>query len=164
MQQLQKNGGMNASVARGSGEGPAINVLGNTYIFKATSEETGNRFCCLESAVAPGTGVPPHTHTLEDEAFYVLSGEVVIESADLAAPRRLGPGSFFFGPRGIQHSFRNESPSEVRMLVFCTPGAGMEKMFTEMDAVGRRAAGAPPMDEILAIASRAGVAIAPPPA
>jgi uncharacterized cupin superfamily protein len=27
-----------------------------------------------EAVVPPGAGAPPHTHTREDEAFYVLSG------------------------------------------------------------------------------------------
>jgi hypothetical protein len=69
-------------------------------------------------------------------------------------------GSFFYGPRGLQHSFRNEGKVEARMLVFCSPGSGIERMFTEMDAAGRRAGGMPAMDEIAAIAARAGVVIA----
>jgi mannose-6-phosphate isomerase-like protein (cupin superfamily) len=138
-------------------------VLGAPYVLKATSAETGNSFCCIESTIPPGSGVPPHTHEHEDEAFYVLAGEIILESADRPAALRLGAGSFFFGPRGRLHSFRNEGSVEARMLVFCMPGAGMERMFTEIDAAGRRSGGAPSMDEIVSIAARAGVAIAPPP-
>jgi quercetin dioxygenase-like cupin family protein len=36
----------------------------------------------------PGSGVPPHTHTHEDEAFYVLAGEIILDSAD--RPHRCG--------------------------------------------------------------------------
>ena len=151
-----------ASVARAAGEGRALNVLGAPYIFKAFSAETGNRFCCIECIVPPGSGVPPHTHTHEDEAFYLLAGEITLESADPDAPLRLRPGSFFFGPRGQQHCFRNESGREARMLVFCLPGNGMEQMFTEMDAATRRDGGAPSIDEIVAIAGRYGVSIVQP--
>jgi len=52
------------------------------------------------------------------------------------------------------------------MLVLCMPGAGMERMFTEItkiDAAGRRHVGPPPVDEIAAIVARAGVTLAPPP-
>jgi sugar phosphate isomerase/epimerase len=73
---------------------------------------------------------------------------------------RFAAGSFFCGPRGSQHSFRNEGNVDARMLVFCTPGSGMERMFAEMDKVGRRSSGAPSMDEIFATAARAGVTIA----
>jgi quercetin dioxygenase-like cupin family protein len=148
-----------APFARGTGEGPTLNVLGSPYVFKATSAETGDRFCCIEHAVLPGSGVPPHTHSREDEAFYVLAGEIVFESADQPRPLRLGAGSFFFAPRGRQHTFRNESGSDARLLVFCIPGAGIERMFTEMDEAGRRS-GPPSMEEIVTIAARAGVDIA----
>jgi quercetin dioxygenase-like cupin family protein len=148
------------SLARKPGEGEVIDVLGAPYVFKATSAETGNRFCCLEHSVPPGAGVPPHTHTHEDEAFFVLGGEITFVSADRGAPLRLGAGSFFFAPRGRRHAFSNESGSEARLLVIATPGAGLEAMFREMDVAGRRSGGAPAMEEIVAIAARAGVIIA----
>jgi len=148
-----------ASIARATNEGPTLNVLGSPYVFKATSAETGNRFCCIECTIAPGSGVPPHIHQYEDEAFYVLAGEVVFECTDQPTPLRFGVGSFFFGPRGREHAFRNEGNEDARLIVFCVPGAGMERMFTEMDAAGRRADGAPSMEQILAIAAKAGVAI-----
>ena len=160
MNQAVRDIAQTASIARGAGDGRVLNVLGAPYVLKATSAETGNRFCCIECTVPPGSGVPPHTHAHEDEAFYVLAGEIVLDSADQPAPLRLGAGSFFFGPRGRQHAFRNEGHAVARMLVFCTPGAGIERMFTEMDAAGRRSGGAPAMDEIFAIAGRAGVVIA----
>lgn len=160
MDQALKDMATTVSIARAAGNGLALDVLGAPYVFKATSAETGNRFCCIECTVPPGSGVPPHTHAHEDEAFYVLAGEIILDSADQPAPLRFAAGSFFFGPRGRQHSFRNEGNVAARMLVFCTPGTGIERMFTEMDAAGRRSGGAPSMDEIFAIAARAGVAIA----
>jgi uncharacterized cupin superfamily protein len=41
-------------------------------------------------------GAPAHTYTREDEAFYVLSGEVLIEVEGAADPLRLGPGEWIF--------------------------------------------------------------------
>lgn len=162
MDQALKETAPTASIARCASDGLAINVLGAPYVFKATSVETGNSFCCVEGRIPPGSGVPPHTHTREDEAFYVLAGEITLDSADLPAPLRLGPGSFFFGPRSRQHSFRNEGTIDARILVFCVPGAGIERMFIDMDAAASRNGGAPSMDEILSIANRAGVMIAAP--
>ena len=148
-------------VARAGGEGASLDVLGSPYLIKAHAAETGGAFCCIECTVPPGTGVPPHTHTHEDEAFYVLAGEIVVESADAAGPLRLGAGAFFFAPRGRRHAFRNEGASPARLLVLALPGAGLERMFREMDAAGRRSGGAPSMEEITAIAANAGVIIAP---
>jgi mannose-6-phosphate isomerase-like protein (cupin superfamily) len=62
---------------REHGTGPTLDVLGVTHIYKAMASETGQQFSLWESIVPPGAGAPPHTHTREDEAFYVLSGHVL---------------------------------------------------------------------------------------
>jgi mannose-6-phosphate isomerase-like protein (cupin superfamily) len=160
MEQPRKDIAPAASVARCAGDSLAIDALGAPHVFKAASAETGNSFCCMEARIPPGYGVPPHTHTREDEAFYVLAGEITFDSGDRPAPLRLGAGSFLFAPRGVAHSFRNEGRVDAHILVLCLPGAGMERMFIEMDAAGRRNGEAPAMDEVIAIAARAGVVIA----
>jgi len=75
MNQALKNIAPVASIARHASDGVTINVLGAPYEFKAASAETGNSFCCIEGRIPAGSGVPPHTHTHEDEAFYVLAGK-----------------------------------------------------------------------------------------
>jgi quercetin dioxygenase-like cupin family protein len=147
-------------IARGPGKGAVLDILGAPYIVKAHAAETADAFLCIEHKVPLGSGVPPHTHTHEDEIFYVLEGEITFETADLAAPLRLGAGGFVFSPRGQRHTFRNEGPAEARLLVLVLPGAGLERMFQELDAAGRQSGGAPSIDEITAITARAGVIIA----
>jgi len=147
------------SIARGRGEGEVLNVLGAPYVIKASAAETSDAFLCIEHKVPPGSGVPPHTHTHEDEVFYVLEGEITFEGADLTAPLRLGAGGFLFAPRGRLHAFRNEGKATARMLLLVMPGAGMEKMFREIDAACR-GGGAPSLEELTSITARAGVLIA----
>jgi len=147
---------------RESGDGQRLNVLGVTHVYKALSAQTAGRFSFWEAFVPCGQGAPPHTHTNEDEAFYVLDGEIVVEVEGEARPRRAGPGSFFFGPRGRRHAFRNEGPGEAHLLIFCVPGEGLDRMFGEMHTASERAGGMPPMDQIVNIATRHGVAISPP--
>ena len=43
-----------------------------------SGEDTGEAYCLLDLKVAPGLGVPRHTHTREDEAYFVLSGELTV--------------------------------------------------------------------------------------
>src|ERR1700746_3807186 len=43
-----------------------------------TGEDTGGAYCLLDMRVAPGKGVPRHIHTREDEALFVLSGELEV--------------------------------------------------------------------------------------
>jgi uncharacterized protein (TIGR02246 family) len=77
----------------------------------------------------PGFASPYHTHHLEDEAFYVLEGEmaVVCDGKWLKA----GPGTYVFGPREIPHGFKVVGTAPVRMLLLCAP-AGFEHFVLDM--------------------------------
>ena len=64
------------------GDGVAVWQLGSLLTFKATSQATGGR-CWAKELLAPrGMATPRHVHTHEDEAFYVLEGEVSIYVGD----------------------------------------------------------------------------------
>lgn len=140
--------------------GATLDVLGVTHIYKATSAETAGSFSLWEAVFPPGAGAPPHTHAHEDEAFYVLSGELVIEFEGEAAPRRVGPGGFFFGARGRRHAVRNVGDKPARVLILCAPSCGLDQMFAELDAA--TAAGMPEFGKLAAIAAKYGVTIEPP--
>jgi quercetin dioxygenase-like cupin family protein len=139
--------------------GPTLDVLGVTHIYKAMANDTGHQFSLWESIVPPGAGAPAHTHTREDEAFYVLSGEVMIEVEGAAEPLRLGPGGFLFAPRYRRHAYRNIGTGAAHLLVFAIPGAGLDRMFAAFDAAGKRAAHMLATDTIAAIAEQHGVEI-----
>lgn len=130
---------MNTSVTsvepfvRAPAAGSTLNVLGVTHIYKATGADTAGSFSLWEDVVPPGAGAPPHTHDREDEAFYILSGEIEVEFEGESAPNRVGPGGFFFGPRHRRHGYRNVGDQPVRMLVLCTPSCGLDQMFAELD-------------------------------
>jgi quercetin dioxygenase-like cupin family protein len=143
-----------------AGAGTVIDVLGAPAVYKASHESTGGRFSIFEQAIPAGYGVPPHRHAAEDEAMYVLEGDIEIDGD--AGAHRGGAGGFVFLPRGRFHSFRNAGPAPARALVICTPGAALERCFREFEAAGRRGALAPAA--LAAIAAGHGVEIAPPPA
>jgi quercetin dioxygenase-like cupin family protein len=139
--------------------GSALNVLGVTHIYKATGAETAGSFSLWEAVVPPGAGAPPHTHTHEDEAFYVLSGELLIEFEGESAPHRVAPGGFFFGARGRRHAFRNIGDQPARVLIVSAPSCGLDQMFGELEAA--TAAGMPEFVKLTAIAAKYGVIIEP---
>lgn len=141
------------------GAGDVVDVLGAPAIYKARAESTGGRLSIFEQAIPAGYGVPPHRHAAEDEAMYVLEGEIDLDGEDGAC--RVGAGAFVFLPRGRFHSFRNAGPAPARALVICTPGAALERCFKEFAAAGARGALAP--EALTAIAAGHGVEIAPPP-
>jgi quercetin dioxygenase-like cupin family protein len=149
-------------VVRSPGEGRVIGVVGDIYRFLATGEETGGAYALWVANVLPGRGPPPHTHSREEEAFYILDGEVVFSVGD---ERLVGtPGMFINMPISRQHAFRNESGRSARMLISIAP-AGLEKMFFEVGQPvppGATSVGPPSPAEIaklLEVAPRYGIEI-----
>lgn len=110
------------------GSGKTFSAVGDKYVFLATGEQTGGAYCLAESVVPPGGGPPPHVHTREDEAFYVLEGEITftVDGRTIVGTA----GTFLQAPRGTPHAFKNNSAAPARMLVQCSP-AGFEKFMAE---------------------------------
>ena len=104
------------------GEGETIWFLRNRMTIKATAESTGGAYGLVESLVAPGFSPPLHVHHREDEAFWVLEGEVTMCCGDKTF--RAGAGAFVFLPRDVPHTFVVEGDKPARMLTLLTPGGG----------------------------------------
>src|SRR5438105_797246 len=78
-------------LVRGPGEGPATWALGSLFERLASHRETAGTFGLSLVTQPPGAATPLHVHTQEDEAFYVLDGNLTY-SAD-GQIYRLSPGS-----------------------------------------------------------------------
>src|SRR5215211_7166592 len=101
---------------RGMESGSAVWYMGNLFGILADSGETGGRFALIETLSRKGTEPPRHTHRNEDEAWYVLEGEVSFYIGD--ETRRATPGSFGF------------ETEVIRMLILLAPG-GPEEHFRD---------------------------------
>ena len=150
----------------GAGEGPAFSAVGDVYRFLATGEQTGGAYVLSEARVLPGGGPPPHIHHREDEAFFVLEGEIIFNLDGKKITARAG--SFVQGPRGVPHGFKNESNAPARMLILVTP-PGFEKFIAEF-AQPVPSFDSPPvpvtpadLQKLLAIAPKYGIEILRPP-
>lgn len=109
-----------------AGEGEATWFLRNHMRLKATAETTRGGFGLVESLLGPGQSPPLHIHHREDESFYVLEGRLTLRCGDQTFQG--GPGSFFFLPRDVPHTFVVEGNEPARMLTIMTPGGG-ERFF-----------------------------------
>jgi mannose-6-phosphate isomerase-like protein (cupin superfamily) len=101
-----------------------------SILVRASGDRTGGALSLFEE-VPPLVDTPRHVHTHEDELFYVLDGEHVIEVGD--EELHVGPGGTVFAPRGIPHAQRRVVPGEGRLLVLTTPG-GFDGFFRELAA------------------------------
>ena len=102
-----------AAITLGPGEGRVIQVPGHPITYKATAEGTGGAYSLLEVVVA-GEGPPQHIHKAEEEAFYVLEGEVNIKIGEQTI--RGTVGSFVLIPRSLAGN-----PDSPQAVVFLTP-------------------------------------------
>src|SRR4051794_6632088 len=111
-----------------AGEGEETWFQPNRMTIKATAEVTGGAYGLVEAWIRAGSSPPLHVHHREDEAFFVLAGQVRFHCAgrDIVA----GPGAFVFLPRDVPHTFIVEGDEDARMLTLLSPGGG-ERFFLE---------------------------------
>jgi mannose-6-phosphate isomerase-like protein (cupin superfamily) len=92
------------------GEGHRI---GNVE-FLARSADTPRFNLSLVTVAQRREGPEAHVHPTEDDAFYVVEGELIflVEDDEVAA----GEGTFVLVPPGVRHTFANRTDSIARFL------------------------------------------------
>jgi mannose-6-phosphate isomerase-like protein (cupin superfamily) len=70
----------NQPVTRGYVVGPGEGMPGRGPDVKASGQSTGGSLTVIEAAIDGGP--PRHTHTREDESFYVLTGTLDVECGE----------------------------------------------------------------------------------
>ncbi|MBY9068318.1 cupin domain-containing protein [Hyphomonas sp. WL0036] len=104
-----------------------------------SSEESAGDVTVYEFLLPPRSpGSPPHTHSLEDEYFFVVSGTLDVLSNGQVL--RLNPGDFAALNRGHAHMFWNGSDAPTELIMITTGGS----FETFMNGAGPRIAEAKP--------------------
>lgn len=104
--------------------------LGFSHIaFKISSHETsGNFFLFEHSNLLPG-GPPMHLHYDQEEWFYVMEGEVLVQIGEKRI--RLRAGDSVLAPRRVPHGFTAVGSTPSKMLVGYSPAGKMEQFFRD---------------------------------
>jgi mannose-6-phosphate isomerase-like protein (cupin superfamily) len=108
------------------------------FVIRASADTTGGAFTVIEEVDPLDT--PLHVHKNEDELWYVLEGEHIIQVGD--DEFHVGPGETVFGPRGVPHAQRRVVPRTGRFLEFFYP-AGFEGFFRELSDAERTGSSMP---------------------
>ncbi|HET7368263.1 MAG TPA: cupin domain-containing protein [Gaiella sp.] len=87
--------------------------VGNVEFLARTADTP--RFNLAIVTIQPRRHGPPiHVHQAEDDAFYMLDGELVFaaDGAEVVA----GPGTFVLVPPGVEHTFENRTDEVARFV------------------------------------------------
>jgi quercetin dioxygenase-like cupin family protein len=135
----------------GPNEGKYMNVIGDQQWIKLSGKDTNGAYAMIEQRNPPGTSVPPHLHSREDETFYIAEGTVrfTVEDRDIVA----GPGTTVFLAKKTPHSFVVVGDTPMRAIIIVSP-SGCEDMFQELAELPP---GPPDMTKVAEICGRYGV-------
>ncbi|WP_281561358.1 cupin domain-containing protein [Thalassomonas sp. RHCl1] len=118
-------------VRAGSAEQYGVNGGEMTAIL-ATGKDTDNRVTIFDSQLPKGHGAPWHYHELDDEIFYIISGEVEfgVDKKEFIA----GPGDLVIAGPDVPRRFK--ALSDSKLLVINTPSGPAEGFIREISEFG----------------------------
>ena len=138
-------------VAAGTGRADDIIKLpgGDRIHVKVSTQDSGGAMFMTEQPIERrGSGPPKHYHEEQDEWFYCLAGEYVVEIGDRRF--RLGPGDSVLGPRRVPHAFVYDAAGPGRILIAFTPAVRIEQFFRDLEKRGEYFGKGSPEDRELA--------------
>jgi mannose-6-phosphate isomerase-like protein (cupin superfamily) len=132
-------------VAAGQDRSGHLHSLGfSSLAFKTTTSDTaGNLFIIEHRNLVPDSGPALHMHLSQEEWFYVMEGEVVLQVGDQRIHLRTGES--VLAPRLVPHCF-SATGSPAHMLIAFTPAGKMEQYFIDAAATPSLAATEPFMN------------------
>ena len=122
-------------VAVRTNEGEARWWFGALAEIKATAADTGGQLTIVEVTEHAGAEAPLHVHHRDDEAFWILEGDVTFEVGDTTI--EASAGDYVFAPRDIPHRFTVGNDG-CRMLFIMVPGGLEDVLRKTSEAAGSR--------------------------
>jgi len=130
-------------------DGVTWNILGQVYVPKQVSDDS----FCWHATFPEETFVPPHVHPKQDEYIFVLEGRIDLTLG--GKEQSAGPGDLVRMPRGIWHSFFNNTGKVTTALFWAAPTGKLLELYRRIHNMSSPA-------EVVAIAREYDVIFAPP--
>lgn len=111
----------------------------STITFKVCPQDSGGLFIIENSFQAKG-GPARHLHYDQDEWFYVVEGDFIIEVGQERF--NMKPGDSLLAPRQVPHVWAHVGDGDGRILITFMPAGNMEAFFREVT----KANAMPPQD------------------
>ena len=98
-----------------------------TYLL-ATAEDTDNRVSIFDSSLPKGNAAPWHIHEIDDEIFYIISGEVEfgVENEQFVAHK----GDLVIAGPNVKRRFK--ALADSHLLVINTPSGPSENFIRDI--------------------------------
>jgi mannose-6-phosphate isomerase-like protein (cupin superfamily) len=137
--------------ANGGIDGIAWNILGQTYVPKSLSESSFS----WHATFPPGTFVPPHIHTAQDEFIYMFEGrlDLVLDGKEFVGQ----PGDLIRLPMNNPHGIFNKSDQSVKCFFWVSPTRKLYDLFWAIHSMKEQKP-----EEVVALAARHEVMFLPP--
>jgi quercetin dioxygenase-like cupin family protein len=135
---------MNETKVNLNSDKEALIWLGELAIIHTTGKETNGNYSMVELFATKEGEVPWHIHHKEDEAFYIIEGEMTFYIGDKKVKGKAG--DCVFAPKNIAHKYTVDSPGYSRVMLVFSP-AGFED-FVRVTSVPATSLAPPPSEEI----------------
>ena len=109
---------------------------------KVSTLDTGEALSVAEITSLHKGGPIRHSHHEQDEWFYVVEGEHVIEVGE--ERYELGAGDSLLGPRKVAHAWAHVGEGTGRLIAALQPAGQAEALFDELARLGR----SPPREDL----------------
>jgi len=103
-------------------------IMGGQFDLKVSGRDTDGALCVYDTTRLSKGGPALHRHHAQDEWFYVIRGQFIVQVGDDTF--NLHPGDSAFAPRKVPHAFAMISEGEGQMLVLFQPAGTMEDFFS----------------------------------
>ena len=100
-------------------------IPGAVFSFLAMGHETEGRHSLIKISVQRGAEPPAHTHTREDESYFILKGSITYTVGEERI--NVNEGEYVFLPKDVPHKF--EIISEAAEVLMWLSPAGLDEWF-----------------------------------
>jgi quercetin dioxygenase-like cupin family protein len=109
-------------------------MMGGRFDLKVSGRDTNGDLCIYDTIRSSKGGPALHRHHLQDEWFYVIHGEFIVQVGDNTLS--LHPGDSAFAPRKVPHAFAKINDGDGQLLILFQPAGSMEDFFLQMSKIG----------------------------
>jgi quercetin dioxygenase-like cupin family protein len=112
-----------------------LHIMGGQFNCIVSAKDTLGDLCAYDTFRQEKGGPALHFHYNQDEWFYNINGEFIVQVGE--EKFNLKPGDSAFAPRTVPHAFAKISEGEAHMLVLFQPAGTMEDFFKQMSKLGK---------------------------